>query len=175
MSSRTPIVRQVSWPAVLPQVVALGGAVAIAYVLGGPAAAPWGALAYLAYSMGSRQLIARDHRAGIRLVKQQRFAEAIPRFERSFNFFERHLWIDRFRSIVLMSPSAGSYREMALANIAFCYGQIGDGERSRFYYQKCLDLFPGSGLATAALRMLDSVACDFGYHQLNADTAREKL
>ena len=48
---------------------------------------------------------------------------------------------------------------MALANIAFCYGQLGNGEQSRAYYQKCLERFsPGSGLATTALRMLDSVA-----------------
>jgi hypothetical protein len=47
---------------------------------------------------------------------------------------------------------------MALANIAFCYGQLGNGVQCRYYYEKCLDLFPDSGLATAALRMLDSVA-----------------
>ena len=158
MSSGTPIVRQISWPAVLPQVVALGVAIAIAYVLRAPDALLWGAMAYLAYSIGSRQLIARAHRAGVRLVKQQRFADAIPTFQESFDFFERHPWVDRFRSLILMSASAASYREMALANIAFCYGQLGNGEQCRTYYQKCLERFPGSGLATAALRMLDSVS-----------------
>jgi hypothetical protein len=152
------MVRQVSWPAVLPQLVAIGGAMGIAYVLGVPNAPLWGAAAYLAYSLSSRQLIPRAHRAGIRLVKQQRFAEAIPKFHESYDFFERHPWVDRFRSLVLMSPSAMSYREMALANIAFCYAQLGDGEQSRIFYQKCLKRFPGSGLATAALRMLDSVS-----------------
>ena len=158
MSSGTPIVRQISWPAVLPQLVALGIAIAIAYVLGAPDAVLWGGMAYLAYSIGSRQLIARAHRAGVRLMKQQRFAEAIPKFQESFDFFERHPWVDRFRSLILMSASAASYREMALANIAFCYGQLGNGEQSRTYYQNCLERYPGSGLATAALRMLDSVS-----------------
>lgn len=156
MSSQTPIVRQVSWPAALPQFAALAAAMAIGYLLGGRDGAPWGALAYLAYSIGSRRIIPKAHRAGIALVKQQRFAEAIPKFQESFEFFERHPWIDRFRSITLMSPSAASYQEMALANIAFCYGQLGDGEQSRMYYQRCLERYPDSGLATAALRMLDS-------------------
>jgi hypothetical protein len=158
MSSGAPIIRQVWWPAVLPQLVAIGIAIAIAAALGAPYALLWGAAAYLAYSIGSRQLFTRPHRAGVRLVKQQRFEDAIPKFRESFDFFERHPWVDRFRSLVLMSPSAASYREMALANIAFCYGQLGDGEQCRSYYRMCLDRFPGSGLATAALRMLDSAS-----------------
>jgi tetratricopeptide (TPR) repeat protein len=158
MSSGIPIVRQVSWPAVLPQLVGIALAIALAHVLGAPNAVMWGAMAYLAYSIGSRKVVARAHRAGIRLVKRQRFADAIAKFQESFDFFERHPWVDRFRSFILMSASAASYREMALANIAFCYGQLGDGEQSRTYYRKCLQRFPGSGLATTALRMLDSVS-----------------
>lgn len=158
MGSGTPTVRQISWPAVLPQLFAIGIAISIAAVMGAPDAVLFGAIVYLAYSIGSRQLIARAHRAGIRLVKQGRFADAIPKFQESFDFFERHPWIDRFRSIVLMSPSAMQYREMALANMAFCYAQLGDGEQSRTFCQKCLERFPGNGLAVAALRMLDSVA-----------------
>jgi hypothetical protein len=147
-----------SWVAALPQLAALAGAVGTAYAVGGRAAAPWGALVYLAYSIGSRQLILRAHRAGIGLVKRQRFADAISKFQESLDFFDRHPWVDEFRSIVLMSPSAIGYREMALANIAFCYGQIGDGAQCRAYYQKCLERYPESGLATAALRMLDSAS-----------------
>lgn len=101
-------------------------------------------------------LVARDHRVGVGLVKSQRFEEAIPKFQDSLKFFDRYPWIDRYRSIVLMSPSAAGYREMALANIAFCYGQIGDGEQSRHFYEECLRRFPDSGLASSALRMLDA-------------------
>ena len=55
-----------------------------------------------------------------------------------------------------MSPSAASYREMALANIGFCYSQIGDGDEARQYYTECIQRFPESGLATTALRMMDT-------------------
>ncbi len=158
MNSGTPIVRQMSWLGALPQLVALLAAMTVGFVVAGHDGVPWGALTYLAYSIGSRQIISRAHRSGVKLVKQQRFEEAITEFQKSWDFFDRHAWIDRFRSVVLMSPSAASYREMALANIGFCYGQIGDGARSRAFYQKCLERFPQSGLATSALRMLNSVA-----------------
>jgi tetratricopeptide (TPR) repeat protein len=100
--------------------------------------------------------IPRDHRRGIKLIRHQKYADAIPCFLRSFEYFCRHLWLDRFRAIFLLSASAISYREMALLNVGFCYSQIGDGPNAKKYYQECLELFPDSGFATAALRMLNA-------------------
>ena len=57
----------------------------------------------------------------------------------------------------MMSRSAMSYREMAQINIAFAYSQIGDSAKAKQYYQRALDEFPHSGMARAALRMIDSV------------------
>ena len=160
MTSPPPLIRQISWIAVIPQFIALAMAISVGQLLS-PARPSngmlWGAAVYLLYSFGSRMLIPRDHRAGIALSRQQRFEDAIPRFQKSLEFFDRHDWIDRYRSIVLMSPSAASYREMALANLAFCYSQIGDGEQARSYYEKCLERFPDSTLALTALRMIDTV------------------
>jgi hypothetical protein len=45
---------------------------------------------------------------------------------------------------------------MALANLAFCYSQIGQGAEARHHYELCLERFPNSGLATSALRLMDS-------------------
>ncbi|WP_144803871.1 tetratricopeptide repeat protein [Maribacter sp. MAR_2009_72] len=50
-----------------------------------------------------------------------------------------------------------SYREMALANIGYCYSQIGDGKKAKEYYERTLKEFPGSGLAKSALNMMNSV------------------
>jgi tetratricopeptide (TPR) repeat protein len=154
------MIRQISWIAAIPQFIVLALAVGMGMLLS-PANLTFGmtcgAATYLLYSFGSRLLIPRYHRTGIALSRQQRFADAIPHFERSLEFFDRHDWVDRYRSIVLMSPSAMSYREMALANIAFCYSQIGDGEQARLYYEKCLERFPDSSLALTALRMIDAV------------------
>ncbi len=158
MSSSVPIVRQISWPAVLPQFLVLFLAIIVAHRFGGRGAVAWGAAAYLIYSIGSRRVIPRDHNDGMALVRAERFADAIPKFRDSLAFFDRYAWIDDYRSIVLMSPSAASYREMALANIGFCFSQLGDGTKSREAYQECLRRFPRSALATTALRMLDAGA-----------------
>ena len=95
-----------------------------------------GAAAYLTYSLGSRMFIARAHRRGMRLYRSQQYAAAIQAYEESYDFFARNTWIDRFRAITMMSPSAISYREMALCNIAFCYSQLGDGEKAESYYRR---------------------------------------
>ena len=156
MSTQIPIVQQISWLAVIPQLTVLAIAIIVAMRFSPSNGILYGAGAYLLYSVAARQLITRDHRAGIALAKEQRFEEAIPRFQKSLEFLDRHPWIDRFRSIVLMSPSASSFREMALANIGFAYSQIGRGDEARAYYETCLQRFPDSGLATTALRMLNS-------------------
>ena len=46
---------------------------------------------------------------------------------------------------------------MALLNIAFCYSQIDQGKKAKEYYQRVLNEFPESGMATAALKMIDSI------------------
>jgi len=156
MTSKTPIVRQSSFTLVIPQLVAIAVAIFVAVRLSPTYGFIYGPAVYLLYSFGSRFVLAREHRAGVALAKRQKFDEAIPKFQKSLDFFDRFPWIDRFRSIILMSASAFSYREMALANIGFAYSQIGMGAEARVYYEKCLERFPNSSLATAALRMLNS-------------------
>lgn len=158
MSSRAPIVRQVSWLLAVPQMAAMAAVIAAAwFVTRSFVPAVWaGGGVYLAYSVASKLLIARAHRRGIRLFKRQKYAEAIPRFEESYEFFSRHPQVDRYRSITMMSCSAASYGEMALINIAFCYGQLGQGAKAKEYYQRALAEFPDSGMAIAALKMFEA-------------------
>ena len=158
MASQVPTIRRVSWPHVIPSLIVLILLMSIGYLISPETGIFWGMIAFVVCAFALREFVARAHRAGIRLTKQQRFEEAIPKFQESLAFFDRHPWVDRFRSLVLLSSSAMSYQEMGLANIAFCYTQIGQGDQARRYYQKCLDQFPDSGLATSALRMLDSVS-----------------
>ncbi len=41
-------------------------------------------------------------------------------------------------------------------NIAFCYGQSGDGKKSKAYYEKTLAEFPDSEIAETSLQMFQS-------------------
>lgn len=56
----------------------------------------------------------------------------------------------------MLSSSRISYTEMALANIAFCYGQLGEGAKSKEYYENILKEFPDSQIAIVSLKMFDA-------------------
>lgn len=94
---------------------------------------------------------------GIKKNNAEKFEEAILDFEKSYTFFKKYGWIDKYRFITLLSSSKMSYREMALANIGFCYSQIGNGIKSKEYYERTLAEFPESGLAKSALKMINSM------------------
>ena len=156
MSSKTPMVRQVAWISLVPQLIFMGALIFGFYLLNSSDPIIHGALSYLAISLGLRISIPKDHRKGITLVKEHRFLEAIPHFEKSYEFFTHNLWIDKYRFLTLLSSSNISYREMALCNIAFCYSQTGDGKKAIEYYTRALQEFPGSMIAQMALKMLHS-------------------
>ena len=158
--SQAPVFQSIAWGTVLVQLGAGAVLVWLAGLVPGidwPEALYLGVGFYLAYSFGSRAVLAREHKAGMRQVKRGDFGAAIPFFERSFDFFERHAWLDRWRAITLMSSSRISYREMALVNVAFCYSKTGEGERAEAYYRRALDAFPDSVIARTALRLVESV------------------
>ena len=157
MSSNTPTIRQVSLVGSIPHVLAM-----LAFVILGDRLDPrdgiiWGLGMFFVLRFALRA-IPRDHRTAIALVRQNRFADAIPCFQRSLSFFGRHPWLDQYRSVLLLSPSGVSYREMAMAHIGFCYSQIGDGKNARLHYQQCLERFPDSGIALTALKMMDCMS-----------------
>lgn len=121
--------------------------------------------AALSYSLLARTLrstVARQHRIGVRLMRQQRFAVAIPHLEASLSFFSSHPWIDRLRGLTLLSSSGSTYLEMALCNIGFCYSQMGEGERAFEVYQRVLMKYPKNGIALVAVRMLTAMQAPKG-------------
>ncbi len=153
-----PLVRPVAWSAVVVQVAVLASAVFVGgRILPGEGLLV-GSCACLAYSLSVRPTVTRHHRAGIARVKRQDYDGAIACFARSLAFFDRHAWIDRGRALVLLSASGMCYREMALSNMGFCHGQAGRGTEARRCYETCLERFPGSGVAAAALRLMDAAA-----------------
>jgi len=156
MASNAPIIRQIAWISVVPQLAMMALLMAGAYLAGVEQFIVVGAAVYLAISFALRRLISRDHRSGFALLRQGMYADAHPYFQRSYEFFTRHRWLDDWRFITLLSSSRISYREMALLNVAYCYGQTGDGPRSRDYYQRVIQEFPGSGIAKSSLRMFEA-------------------
>lgn len=113
-------------------------------------------MAYLAYSIGSRILIPRHHRRGMRALKRGDFDTAISQMDASYAFFQRHAWIDRFRWLTMLSPSAMSYREMALLNIAFFQTQLGRRDEAKAAYQRVVAEFPDSLVGKRTMTMIET-------------------
>jgi tetratricopeptide (TPR) repeat protein len=156
MSSKIPTIRQAAWISVIPQIILMTVLVFIFYYFQFEEYLINGVVAYLIISFLLRTQIPKSHRHGMSLVKQKQFENAIAYFEKSLEFFESNEWIDKYRFIVLLSSSKITYREMAFVNIAFCYSQIGKGEKAREYYNIALENYPDSEIAKTALNLMDS-------------------
>lgn len=156
MAYRKPIVRQVAWLSILPQLLVMGVIVLVFTLLIEPflKALIVAMIAYLTISNLLERGIPHNHRKGILLSKKGDYHQAIEKFEKSYDFFNRHSWIDKYRYITLLSSSRVSYTEMSLTNIAFCYAQIGKRELTKQYYEKTLKLFPDNEMARKALNII---------------------
>jgi tetratricopeptide (TPR) repeat protein len=155
MSSKVPVVKQVAWLSLVPQFLLMGLLFACYYWAGNEEFILYGALTYLAISFLLRYIIPHYHRSGINLVKQKNYNDAIPYFIKSYDFFNKYAWIDKYRYITLLSSSLMCYKEMALNNIGFCYGQIGEGQLSEEYYLRTIKEYPDNELAKAALNLIN--------------------
>tara|TARA_R110002050_G_scaffold67404_2_gene145851 strand:+ start:1236 stop:1724 length:489 start_codon:yes stop_codon:yes gene_type:complete len=156
MSSKVPIVSQVAWLSIIPHLLVMGLIMLICYQFNKTNFILFGAITYLILSQVLRRTIAIEQRKGMVKVKSKDYHNAIPHFKNSYKFFTKNDWIDKYRFFTLLSSGKMSYREMALINIAFCYGQAGNGNLSKEYYEKTLTEFPESGMAKAGLSLLNS-------------------
>jgi hypothetical protein len=128
VNSEVPVVKKIAWAYTVPQLVLLFLLTLFFWKAFLPAnlslAAAYGAVVYLLYSFGSKSLLLKYHREGIHLSKLQAFREAIDKFQMSYQFLEKHPWLDKYRFITMLDSSALSYREMALVNIAYSHVQL---------------------------------------------------
>ncbi len=125
MASMVPVASRVNWAAVGLQLLVLVSLFLLLGFLGlDPLFVP---VIYLTWSWGAKLWLARDHRRSIGMIKAGRYAEAIPHCDTSAVWSEQRSWMDRNRAVVMLSSSAWSYREMALAKRAFCLGLSGRG------------------------------------------------
>ncbi len=107
-----------------------------------------------AYKLVVRYTITNNLIKGLRLTKDREFKEAIGLFEQVYDYFDKHPFLDKYRSLILLSTSSYSYKELALLNIAFCYTQLGDKTNATKYYNECLKLNPNNGPAKTSLTQL---------------------
>ncbi len=160
MSSKKPAIRLTSWRMVIPQLVVMLLLIVLVAAVFKPQppvlAVTIGAGIFLLYSYSIRWLLLKPHKQGLKLTFAGEYQAAIASHETSLRFFERYPWIDRFRALTLMTPSAFSFAEMALLNMAYCYGQLGDIEAAKAFYQQTLNQYPDNEVAAAALNLINA-------------------
>ena len=154
MSSDVPVVHQERWLGYLPLVILY---VAILIPLAArnvwhPEAVAFGVVLSLRLILW--KVVGWSHRRGMSLVKKERWADAVPCFERSYEFFTKHRWVDRWRALTMLSASKMEYRELALVNLAFCHAQLGESAVARTYYRLALTEYPQNKMARMALRLM---------------------
>ena len=156
MSSKTPEIRQAAGISVLPKLLFMVLRIFIAslFVESLMSALYIGLLAYLIMLLALRHAIPQNHRKGISLVRTGNYRSAIDEFQKSYDFFAKHPWLDKYRFITLLSSGRISYTEMALVNIAFCHSQTNSGKLAKQYYEKTLELFPDSRMAITSLNII---------------------
>ncbi|MPM83964.1 hypothetical protein SDC9_131034 [bioreactor metagenome] len=89
MRHKFPVVRQINWFTFALQIIIL-----VLFMC-------WfdiilGALVYLVLSMTARYLITQKHRKGMKLLKRGKVDEAIVRFHESYNYFNKHIVLNRY-------------------------------------------------------------------------------
>ncbi|WP_445714416.1 tetratricopeptide repeat protein [Flavobacterium sp.] len=156
MASETPTIRQTAWVSVIPQFLFMGLLLLVFHQISSENAVLYGAVTYLSISYILRNFIPKSHRKGLSLYNENRFLEGIDSFQKSYDFFCQHNYLDKYRYLLLLSSSKMGYKETALNNIAFGYSQIGDGKKAKEYYERLLVEFPKNGIAKVALKMIDS-------------------
>jgi tetratricopeptide (TPR) repeat protein len=157
MASTTPIVRQINWLSLIPQLIVMAVLSFAWWFYDKRNFILLGTLSYLILSIVLRGVLARQQRKGIQEIRKGNYKAAIPYFEKSYEYFTKNTYLDKWRSLFLLSSSRISYREMALINRAFCYTQIKEGEKAKELYKKALEEFPDSGMAKAGLNMMESL------------------
>lgn len=79
-------------------------------------------------------IIPKSHRKGLFYLKKGEFEGSAFAFMRSYQFFKKHEWLDKYRALTLLSLSAFSYSEMALMNIIYCYERINKPAEAKKYF-----------------------------------------
>jgi tetratricopeptide (TPR) repeat protein len=157
MASNSPVIKQIAWISLLVQLPFMALLIFLSYIAGIKEFLICGAGAYLVLSFLLKRILSRHHRQGIVLCRLGKYHDAIEAYERSYNYFSEHSWIDRWRYLTLLCSSRISYREMALFNMAGIYTQIGQGAKAIEIYEQILKEFPDSGIANTIRDFISSI------------------
>ncbi len=147
MAQKIPVIRNTNLSYFIPQVATALLLVSLLYGLGNEHYFLLGLALYFLLSFYLKVLIPKWHRKGIFALKKGKLDLAVLAFERSYAYFHRYPWIDKYRAFTLLSSSRYSYIEMALMNMIYCLEQMGDHKTAKKYHQRLKQEFPDNTYA----------------------------
>ena len=148
-----PVIHQIAWVSLILQLLIVAIFIGAATYFNVPKPILAATLAYIVLAALIRLLLTSHHRRGMHYARQNRLELAIVEFQRSYEFFHRHTWLDEMRYIFLLSTSRVSYREMGLLNLAYCDLWADRGEDAVRTYLRTIEEFPQSGLAWTGIKL----------------------
>ena len=94
---------------------------------------------------------------GVKLMKEDKYEEAMPFIQRDIDYFTEKAWIDKFRFVLMISTSSRSYREICLCNLAWCLLQTGKVRESKELYERILVQYPENPVAKTQLNTINMI------------------
>lgn len=152
------LLRQINWLSVLPHIVVLVSLALLFGLIGmsWDIAVLMAAMLYLGLAVVLQNVIPADHRRAMQAFKKGNYAEAKEAFHDSYKFFKVKEWLDKYRSIFMLSVAKMSYKEIALVNMALCDLQEGNMQDAKAGYQRVLSEFPESKMAKEAIDYIEN-------------------
>jgi tetratricopeptide (TPR) repeat protein len=99
-----------------------------------------GIIAFLIILLLQQSIHRGSFRQGMKYLKKNQYDAAITSFQKSLKHFEQYPFLDKYRYVLLISPSEISCKEMALQNIVACYCFLNDKEKATFYYDSLISI-----------------------------------
>jgi hypothetical protein len=144
MAQKIPKIRTTNIFYFIPQIAIILIIILILKTLYAPYYILTGLSLYFLISIYLKVLIPKWHRKGIYLLKKGKPDLAILAFQRSYQYFRKYQWIDKYRAFTLLSTSSFSYCEMALMNMIFCFEQMGDKKSAQKFHNILKENFPNN-------------------------------
>ena len=148
-----PVIHQIAWISLFLQLLIVAIFIGAATYAGLQKPILVATLGYLILAAIIRLLLTTHQRRGMHYAREGRLELAIAEFQKSYEFFSRHRWLDEMRYIFLLSTSKVSYREMGLLNLAYCDLWQDRGEDAVRIYLRTVEEFPNSGLAWTGIKL----------------------
>jgi hypothetical protein len=159
MASKVAFIKhETNWLAVIPRIIILTLFIFIFYSAHIRSFYLYGAFAQILFSRSIKlMLMPRSVYTSTELIGQAEFNKTIPFLDNSIEYFNKHAWIDQYRILLMISSSKGSIKESLICNKAVCLLRNGNVKESKALYNRVLEEFPHSNLASSMLNIINSV------------------